>query len=716
MPKSLYFFNNIRIYSVHLCKKRKNSTMAEEENTKENSEESLSAAAEEDAVLAPAETLDKDTQEKAVSDNTYLVKERFEIDYSHPLPELNANGAKAYMVKDKINPQRELFALLCDNNFPPRLSMLPYLKSIEHPNLLNLVDYSVVDYKPEKTMNMALIYSRPTGPKVSQAIPKEKPSFEKFKSLVLSLVSGCEALKNYNLTHRAIRMDNIFFKDEEGSELVLGDCAASFPALYQPNAYETQESLLCIPQGRGQGSSGDDVYSAGVVLLGLALGHEIAPKCSCPELQRLKLKKGSLATLSDGEKIPGQIMPLLKGMLEDSIESRWNSSQIYNYLDGKNPTFSPEPGDRSMRALSIGGEKYYTAKSVALAILENPADGLSVIKSGKLLEWIKNGLENEKLHNKIERLINAEKEGESNRLLLPQICIYLDYSLPIKCDTMYVFPSGLPKAIFHSLKTGRSLEPFHQILSGDLIKIWYQEQPYLHAPANSNEFRVYLSRNDYGYGIDRIIYDFDDDLPCTSPLIGKEFVNTPSKLLKALDSNYSENKEDKPYDKNIIAYLRSKMGKKIDGILTDINANQDALQISAVMRLYANIQNKTGPVQLLNLTKWLVKTAKPIIMNYHNTKYRKYLEQETIKISKSGKIIELYEILENEEAQKKDRTEYASVLKKVNILVTERNRILQGSPKLDEESRELAIKFGSILSILTMLSSFILSIIYWVFK
>lgn len=685
--------------------------MAEEENNSPNTKNSVLSE------NLAANSVEGTTQQNDESfDNTYLVKERFEINYASPLPELDTNGAKAYMVKDKINPQRELFALLCDNNFPPRLSMLPYLKSIEHPNLLKLIDYSVVDYKPEKTMNMALIYNRPTGPKLSQTQLKERPNFEKFKSLVLSIISGCESLKNYNLTHRAIRMDNVFFKDEEGSELVLGDCAASFPALYQPNAYETLESLLCLPQGRGQGSSSDDIYAAGVVLLGLVLGHEIAPKCSCPELQRLKLKKGSLATLSDGEKIPNQFLPLFKGLLEDNIDNRWNSAQIYNYLEGKTTSFSSEATDRSMRAIGIGGEKYYTAKSAALAMLENPADGLAVIKNGKLLEWIKNGLENEKLHNKIERIINANKETEQNRLLLPQVCIYLDYSLPIKCENTYIFPSGLPKAVFHCLKSGRSVEPFYQVLSGDLIKIWYQEQPYLHAPSNSTEFRVYLNRNDYGYGIDRIIYDFDDDLPCTSPLIGKEFVNTPSKLLKALDSNYSENKEEKPYDKNIIAYLRCKMGKKIDGILTDINANQDALQISAVMRLYANIQNKTGPVQLLNLTKWLVKAAKPIIMNYHNTKYRKFLEQETIKISRNGKIIELYEILENDEAKKKDREEYSAILKKVNILITERNRILQGGLKADEESKDLAIKFGSILSILTMLSSFVLSVIYWIFK
>ena len=48
--------------------------------------------------------------------------------------------------------------------------------------------------------------------------------------------------------------------------------------------------------------------------------------------------------------------------------------------------------------------------------------------------------------------------------------------------------------------------------------------------------------------------------------------------------------------------------------------------------------------------------------------------------------------------------------------MTERNRILAGDAKLDDEARELAVKFASMLSILTMLASFMFSIIYWVLK
>ena len=89
------------------------------------------------------------------------------------------------------------------------------------------------------------------------------------------------------------------------------------------------------------------------------------------------------------------------------------------------------------------------------------------------------------------------------------------------------------------------------------------------------------------------------------------------------------------------------------------------------------------------------------------------MERELVKISKNGKIVDLSEILEDEDAKQKDRTEYSEALKKVNILVTEKNKILSGGSKLEEEAKDIAIKFGSTLSVLTMLASFVFSILYW---
>ncbi len=651
-----------------------------------------------------------------VNTNGFLLKERFDIRFDTPLPQFDSNGAKAFDVKDNISPQRNLFALICSSETAPRLSYLPYMKSIDTPNLLKLVEYGIAtDETGQETI--ALVYNKPTGPRADAFLPDaEKLSPETFRSLALSLLSACDILKTFGLTHRAIRLNNIYFKDSSRSELVLGDCLACFPSQYQPIAYETIENALCPPQSRGNGSIENDLYACGVALLGLVLGRDLSSEISAGEQIRQKLKNTSFNFLSNNEKIHNQIALVLRSLLDDNPDNRCDHTRLFNYYDGKTTSFSPPDSyDRSTRALSINGEKCYTRKSAALNMLTNPDFGIEVIQSGKLLEWVKTGLENEKLYTKIEKQITIEKDQPDKSLLLARICIFLDCSLPLKYGDSYLFPNGLAKTIFYNKKHGIQLTQLQTLIATDIIKLWYQEQPSMRAPTNAGEFKLYISRNDYGYGFDRIMYDFDEDLPCISPLIGKTFVNGISRLLKALDL-FKGDYQTLPFDKNIIAYLRCKMGKKIDGILIDINANQDVLKLGAVIRLYANIQTKNGPAQLINLCQWLVNIAKPLIQSYHNIKYQKYLEQELLQISKSGKIIELVELLENEEARSRDKTEFSEALKTANFLLTEKAKILSGDSKIEEEARDLALRFSSILAVLTMLSAFVFSLIYWVIK
>ena len=55
-----------------------------------------------------------DTEKK--SDTKVLFKERYEIDFSKPLPHLNNNDAIAFGVSDRIDSARKLFALICSNS------------------------------------------------------------------------------------------------------------------------------------------------------------------------------------------------------------------------------------------------------------------------------------------------------------------------------------------------------------------------------------------------------------------------------------------------------------------------------------------------------------------------------------------------------------------------------------------------------------------------
>lgn len=651
---------------------------------------------------------------------TFLVKERFEINFDEPLRWLDTNGALAYKVTDRIDPRRDLFALVCGNETAPRSSLLPYLKSIDHPNLMKMVEYGTITNPLRNTRTIAMIYATPQGGKIMDSLDEVNYHGNpgKFKNVILGLLSAVEALKGYNITHRAIRPDNIFFKTKEKTDIIIGDCAAAFPAYYQPAACECIESLMAVPAGRGNGSDKNDIYAIGVSCLSILLGKELLDDLTTPEVLRLKLKKGTYYTLAHDEKIPNQFTPLLKGLLADTPELRWNYIQSYNFLEGKANSFSTHINvEKSKRSLTINNEKCYTAQEVAYNLYTYPDEAYELIKSGKVLEWVKNGLENDKIGAAIEKLVKQSPEDESHDLLIAKVCILIDHNAPIHIKDISVFPDGAPKAIFYCLKKQIDISSFYDLFGTDLIRMWYLEQENLRSPSNAAEFKIYISRNDIGYGIDRIMYDFDDDLPCVSPLIGDEFVNSAPRILRALDRNYPNIKgQVLPYDKNIIAYLRCKMGKKIDGILIDLNSSKEDIQISAIIRLYTDMQNKYGPIQLVNLGKWLSGISKPVIKSYHNIKLQKAIERELLKVSKDGKLMEICKVLENAEARQKDKEQFSLVEKEIHRLLAEKNKIINSGYKLDEEAQDLAVRFASILSVLTMITSFVFNLFYWIAK
>lgn len=651
------------------------------------------------------------------SGNNVLLKERFEINFDIPLTWLDNNGAKAYKVTDRIDPKRELFALICGTETAPRSSYFAYLKSMDHPNIMKLVEYGSIKNPLRNISAITLIYRTPLGGKVLDYASEMdfQGSPGKFKPIISGLLAAVEALRGYNITHRAIRPNNVYYKNKEKTEIVVGDCLTAFPAFYQSAVYETIESLMTMAAGRGNGTDRNDMYSVGATGLSILLGKELLSNISLPEVLRQKMRKGSYYTLTKEEKIPNQYVLLFKGLLADDPDGRWNYITSYNFFEGKANSFANTPSEKPKRSLTINNEKCYTRQEVAYALSKNIEEAYELIHSGKVSEWMKNGLEDEKNFAEIDKLIKQQIDTDSHEILVSKICIYVDPFAPISIRDISIFPDGSPKAIFFCLKNHIDLNSFYELFNSDLIRLWYLQQENMRSPANAAEFKIYVSRNDLGYGIDRIMYDFDEDLPCISPLIGDEFVNTAPRILRALDNNYPNIKgQTMPYDRNIIAFLRCKMGKKIDGILIDLNTKKEELKISAIIRLYTDMQNKFGPVQLTNLSKWLATISQPLIKSYHNIKLQKALEREIMKIAKDGKLVDICNLLENQEARKNDREQYLQATKEIHALILEKKRLLSGSIKLDEDAVETGNKFSAIFAVLTMITSFVLNIIYWI--
>ena len=355
---------------------------------------------------------------------------------------------------------------------------------------------------------------------------------------------------------------------------------------------------------------------------------------------------------------------------------------------------------------------------IVYMLQSNIDEAYELISAGKITDWVKNGMEDEKLSMRIDSIVKQERSGSIGKdTAVAKVCILLSPRMPIKYRDITFFPGGITKAVFLAMKNHQPLKNFIDIFSSDLVKMWYQEQDNLRSPGSTTEFRVYIMRQEIGYGIERIIYDIDNDLPCISPLFGDDYVSSAPQVLKALDkASKDADITVPPYDRILIAYLRCKMGKKIDNIISDLNSVQEEIRASAILHLYTSMQNKFGPAQLPELAKRLINFVKPVIHVYHNRKYQRYLEKELLKVYKSGKLYEIVELLENETALEKDRVDYAGALNEANILKNEIYKITNNTAKFEKEAYDTAVKFASICAVLIMAASFAYNLITWVLK
>ncbi|MFI3241801.1 MAG: hypothetical protein R3Y43_04465 [Alphaproteobacteria bacterium] len=649
--------------------------------------------------------------EVKIPDQKVIFKERFEIDYSQPLPNLNVNNSIAYSVKDILSPTRPLFALITNNNTPPRCSLLPKLSSIENSSVLKLVDFGVVDYVVKKTENMALIYEQPSTTISLLDIDKDNlkkiyKDREKLEGIILSILSAVEVLKESNISHRSIRADNIFFNDKEFNSVVLGDCAACFPGFLQPVVYETIEAGACDRASKGDGESANDFYAIALCLLSLFAQKNILEDIDEKQIIKSKIEGGSFQLLTKGVDFPKHISVLLKGLLDDDAEERWGFSQAYNYLKDKNYSVIKQTSQKVKRSLVIDDQKYYLPKEIAYVLSQDIEKASSLINSGKIAEWLKVNFKEKDLYKDFNKLLDQEMPIA---VLVAKTCILIAPEMPVFYKGLSFFPKGISKAIFFDLKKSENIALYKEVISSGLINYWFLKQDTSRSPSNIAEFDLYINNKEFGYGIERVMYDLDDDIPCNSDLLEGFFVNTVGGVLRCLDKNVKTKK--KLYDNSIISFLRCKLGKKADVFLKELNSLKKENKLLGILKLYVFLQMKYGPKRLFDICDAFSVLATPLIKVYKNISIQKSVEESLVQASRSGFLQNMYNVLDNQEELKNDRQKYDQAVSKSVILKTEKKNILLQLSENEDVNYTVGIKISIIIALMASVISFVLSLL-----
>jgi len=643
------------------------------------------------------------------------LRDRFLVFPTQPIPDLSLPSAMAYQAEDRRERDKSVFALVVKPGIPARIPVLRLLKGVDNPGLMHLVEWGVADWPPAGRKAMIMIYMRPLGGRVWD---EDLPNFKRFDEVdaVNKLIKPAEAalktLKSIGVVHRAIRPTNMFWATPEKDRVVLGDCASVPPAFEQPASLEPVESALAIPAGRGDGYYSNDIYCLGASLAVLLQGRNIAANSTDEGVIRHKMVLGSYSALCGEARLPLALVELLRGCLCDDANERWEVDAIDLWLNGRRLTpLVPRFEKRAIRSFPLSGKEFMTARELAIGIYQNWETALPQLGESKLELWMSRALDNKDKAAAIAGVMGAEVTAIDRRMVsdvtIAKICMLLDPTAPIRYKTVSVMIDGFRWLLPMAMANNGDVRTIAEALMRELPKAWMETRE-AYSPDNSvmeSGFRTqkgHLDRGSIGSGLERVLYEMNESVPCLSPMLLDDYVVELRDLLPALNA-YAKKKGENPggtaIDRHIAAFIAARATFDVDRLITDLSSPDASRSVMTMINLLAMIQWRLGQSGMSHLSAWLANLAKPAIRTYHNREKRRALEEELPRIGREGNIVELSRLLDSADEKGADYRGFEEAKAQWMEAYRQAKAIVDGHEEIHEEASRTGQQIASLISI-----------------
>ncbi len=602
-----------------------------------------------------------------------ILRDRFTVYPARPLAHLDLPSANAFVAEDRRDPSYKLFALIGAPGLPPRTGALAALKGMTGRGLLPLIDYGPVFWAPLGRKCMAAIYEQPLGGRVSDLIASEKlrvSEHEIARRVIGPLFAALRSFSELGIAHREIRPSNMFFMDEARENIVLGDCAIVPPGFDQPILFSTIENGLAGPGGRGEGELRDDIYALGVSIIAILFDELPAAKLSDDDLLAAKIENGSSGALSNGVRIPLSLLEPLRGMLTDQIDERWGFDQIDGWMNGRKMT----PMQRRASAktdvpLTFAGYTHFTARTLAHGMAQHVGEAAKFLRETDLDTWVRRALADPEAADRVKTAIdqaraNPNAPTSSDDHLVARVVMALDPKGPIRYKGVSYLPTGFGSALAVELLRRGEAQALVETIAREYPAAWYShpanfgpETPT--ATRTFTQIRTHLQNNDFGFGVERCLYEFNPSLPCQSPLVVEEYVTRIEELLPALDRAASRvDPKSRPIDRHIAAFIAARFHQNIDPHLKALASPRSETSLIGMLSLLALVQWRLKLEGLLGLAGWIGGLLGPAINVFHSRSTRREIEKEIPRLVRQGSLPEMFNLIDSADKRRQDHDGY----------------------------------------------------------
>jgi hypothetical protein len=588
---------------------------------------------------------------------TILPDQRLEM-FDHPF-------AKGYQAVDDNNLQRSVYAMVCERGLPYRDIAMQNMFGVNKHEITPLLGTGTVFCSFLNEARQVIFLERPNGIRLSDSL-KLQPRLHEHRILdyvIQPILQGLLVLREKKTSHGNICAENLYISDSS----VLGECYSAPPGTLTHYLYHPLERLMCGHLGFGEANEKTDIFALGMLTYELMYGLEKVKSVPKDDYIRMVMNFGTYQLLTNNRSQSEAFQDFFRGILNDNPIERWGIDQLVQWSSGKrfNMTAPVQPKE-STRPITFLGETFFNRRLFGNALHRYWREARKDIKALKIDRWIESGIHKPELAVAVERLLRiggeASNESQLNDMLTRVIGI-LDPTAPIRTMLLSVRPDSIGITLADTIRgeTTPELSQLMDVIETDVSSYWAEL-------SEANKYgdmapilwrlqraKTYLKRKNFGFGLERVLYELNPSLPCHSPLLYGYHITTAQDALKALDAIAQTVGPTTSFmDRHLAAFIACKidMGKEIR--MSDLVSvkHMEHHEELIVLKILAKAQQKYNLFPLVGLSAWVAMRVELMLDDVHNRILRKKLKLQLKKLSYTGKIAEaILPILSRDVAQ-----------------------------------------------------------------
>ncbi|MEW6608800.1 MAG: protein kinase [bacterium] len=337
------------------------------------------------------------------------------------LKSIGVSGEAEVFLLEKNN---EKFVLkLYYPRFSPKTEIVQSLKGLKHPDIIALIDYGYYENRFFEVMEYA------EGGSLYDLLPVRDIKF--LTQMVREAIEALNYCHTHSIIHRDIKPQNLFLKNADKRDLLIGDFGISSTldeGFSKRLTSQSRTTIYAAPElfqsigGKTVIDKKVDYYSLGITLIYLWTGKEPFEGLGEYGIMRMKIE-GRVEIPDD---LPEEFKNLIKGLITVEPPKRWGYEEVQSWLKGERVavhyrTYKPEYKEFVFGM--IKGEQMVVSDPADLAELMDkyPDIGTKHLYKKGISKWVEQV--NQSLFSEIESIVDDEYPRDQTAGLIKAIYI-----------------------------------------------------------------------------------------------------------------------------------------------------------------------------------------------------------------------------------------------------------------------------------------------------